>query len=140
VDCTASLTDALVLGDKYDVPFFRGLWKLAILDLADKGGEHALMAFSAACYAGDNTLAKAALKQCKGISNPLRFPTSKVERMGWKAWLQIVRAWDSAFLFSGNKAFRHNAISFDKDYSWAELGDRLRLDADVSSRILRSRI
>lgn len=136
LDCPASLADTLALGDKYDVPFFRELWKLAIRVLAENGGEHALMAFSAAYSVGDGPLAKAALKHCKGISNPLRFSECEVEKMGWKSWLRIVRAWDHASMYDGHK---NSLVCFSKQSSWQRLGDYYIVEEEVNTKALQNR-
>jgi len=126
VDCVASLTDALALGDKYDIPFFPGIWKSAIRELAKQGGDNALLAFGAAYCAGDRPLAKAVISQCKGISNPLRFSASKVEWMGWKSWLQIIRAWD---LYTSTE---DEGILFNENYHWVALTKHLFIWEEVS--------
>lgn len=132
VDCTASLMEANALGDKYDVPFFRGAWRSAILDLAEEGGEHALMAFSAACSAGDKTLAKVTIKKCKGNFNPCRYPASQVERIGWKSWLRIIGAWD-------NLRIRDSVTYFDHNKHWERLGEYLQFEDPASSKAIHSR-
>jgi len=122
------LTDALALGDKYDIAFFRGLWKSAIRDLAKEGMDYALLAFSAACCAGDNPLAKFAISQCKGIPNPMQFTAAKVEWMGWRSWRQIIRAWD---LHTSSEV---KGTIFNEESHWGALSKHLFKREEVSSK------
>jgi hypothetical protein len=113
IPCPKYLSEALELGDFYDISLFPRLMTEMLWKLARIGKFFALSSFTIAVQLRDLDLAKFAVKRMEGLPRPSLFPKGTAEAMGAGPWWCLVAAYERAII--GNSSHHPAYRSYQAD-------------------------